>query len=216
MSQDNKTNVRIASKMDTKANLTEYNPVLLDKEVVYERDTGRYKIGDGVSRWNELSYFGGKANENIINVKVPNTMFFEIPNVNAEKNEEVLAYTIENWNEMVDENNVPLYDFFISFNYHVPNGFDEGSTLKKLQLDNFITYWSYSNGPDTWYQDIKITNDGKVYIQQRGWSDSRSTEATNILAIRKTQNTIVTTNTENYATKDDIINLINSISESEY
>ena len=58
MSQDSKTNVRIASKMDTKANLTEYNPVLLDKEVVYERDTGRYKIGDGEKGWNELPYCG--------------------------------------------------------------------------------------------------------------------------------------------------------------
>lgn len=32
------------------------NPVLADGEKGYERDTGRYKVGDGVKTWNELSY----------------------------------------------------------------------------------------------------------------------------------------------------------------
>lgn len=40
----------------TEATLTAKNPLLLDGEVVYESDTGRHKIGDGVSRWTALSY----------------------------------------------------------------------------------------------------------------------------------------------------------------
>ena len=40
----------------TAATLTAKNPLLLDGEVVYESDTGRHKIGDGVSRWTALSY----------------------------------------------------------------------------------------------------------------------------------------------------------------
>lgn len=41
------------------AALTAANPLLLDGEVVYESDTGRHKIGDGVKVWNALPYAGG-------------------------------------------------------------------------------------------------------------------------------------------------------------
>lgn len=33
------------------------NPVLADGEPGFEKDTGKLKIGDGVSRWTELKYF---------------------------------------------------------------------------------------------------------------------------------------------------------------
>ena len=36
--------------------LCEENPLLMDGEVVYEKDTGRSKIGDGVTCWNDLPY----------------------------------------------------------------------------------------------------------------------------------------------------------------
>lgn len=32
------------------------NPLLLDGEIVYESDTGRHKIGDGVKSWHSLPY----------------------------------------------------------------------------------------------------------------------------------------------------------------
>ena len=32
------------------------NPVLLEKEMGFELDTNLYKVGDGMSHWNELSY----------------------------------------------------------------------------------------------------------------------------------------------------------------
>lgn len=57
MPQDKRINVRIASKVDSKDRLTEFNPKLLDKEVVYERETGKYKIGNGIDHWNELPYY---------------------------------------------------------------------------------------------------------------------------------------------------------------
>lgn len=34
------------------------NPVLLDREWAVERDTGKVKLGDGVTAWNSLAYFG--------------------------------------------------------------------------------------------------------------------------------------------------------------
>lgn len=50
---------RIQHPMYTAAALTEENPVLLAGEVVYESDTGRHKLGDGVKGWNALPYAGG-------------------------------------------------------------------------------------------------------------------------------------------------------------
>lgn len=32
------------------------NPVLLKGEIGYEEETGKYKIGDGLSAWNDLDY----------------------------------------------------------------------------------------------------------------------------------------------------------------
>lgn len=34
------------------------NPLLAEGEPGYEEDSGRLKIGDGVTRWNQLAYFG--------------------------------------------------------------------------------------------------------------------------------------------------------------
>lgn len=52
MSQD----TRIKQKVDTKKNWESNNPILLDKEIGYERETGQYKIGDGKTEWNDLPY----------------------------------------------------------------------------------------------------------------------------------------------------------------
>lgn len=49
-------NGRVKHPRHTAAALTAVNPVLLDGEVVYESDTGRSKIGDGVNKWTALPY----------------------------------------------------------------------------------------------------------------------------------------------------------------
>ena len=43
--------------------LSEVNPVLLEREIMIETDTGKLKVGDGTSRWNELEYYGGQSGE---------------------------------------------------------------------------------------------------------------------------------------------------------
>ena len=53
MSQYN--NVRIQSRVDTENNWIENNPKLLKNEIGY-LDSGKYKIGNGVDRWNDLPY----------------------------------------------------------------------------------------------------------------------------------------------------------------
>ena len=50
---------RIQHPMYTAAALAAANPVLFAGEIVYESDTSRHKIGDGVKAWNALPYAGG-------------------------------------------------------------------------------------------------------------------------------------------------------------
>ncbi len=49
-------NVRMQFKRGTTSDLTAVNPVLLAGELCIETDTGRFKFGDGISTWSELSY----------------------------------------------------------------------------------------------------------------------------------------------------------------
>lgn len=46
----------IQLRRDTAADWTAANPILADGEEGYEKDTGKRKIGDGVTAWNALSY----------------------------------------------------------------------------------------------------------------------------------------------------------------
>ena len=49
---------RLQQKTDTKANWQSRNPVLLVGEIGIEIDTGKLKVGNGVTPWNSLSYIG--------------------------------------------------------------------------------------------------------------------------------------------------------------
>lgn len=44
-------------RRDTEANWTARNPILADGEAGFVHDTGRFRIGNGTSRWNELDEF---------------------------------------------------------------------------------------------------------------------------------------------------------------
>jgi len=46
----------INTQRGTAAALTATNPVIADGQIVYETDTGRIKIGDGVTAWTNLRY----------------------------------------------------------------------------------------------------------------------------------------------------------------
>lgn len=47
---------RILFRRDTAANWTSGNPVLATGEFGYETNTGKFKIGNGSTAWNSLSY----------------------------------------------------------------------------------------------------------------------------------------------------------------
>ena len=49
-------NKRIQFRRGTSTALAEVNEVPLAGELIFETDTGKYKLGDGESTWTELSY----------------------------------------------------------------------------------------------------------------------------------------------------------------
>ena len=55
--------ITIKLRRDLYANWESKNPLLGDGEPGFEIDTGRFKIGDGVSRWMSLNYFVPAAGE---------------------------------------------------------------------------------------------------------------------------------------------------------
>ena len=57
---DNILKTRIQLRNDTAANWTTHNPVLLAGEVGIERDTNKFKIGDGAKTWSALPYAGAQ------------------------------------------------------------------------------------------------------------------------------------------------------------
>ena len=69
MSQEGIKPIRVLSKVDNKNTWINENPQLLDREVGYERESGKYKIGaygeDGeLMRWNDLPYAAFDVSEN--------------------------------------------------------------------------------------------------------------------------------------------------------
>ena len=58
MSQEVK-NIRIQQKVDTRENWEKSSLQLLENEIAYEKETGKYKIGTGNKTWSELEYAAG-------------------------------------------------------------------------------------------------------------------------------------------------------------
>lgn len=59
MAESKTLKTRVQHPVYTAAALTSKNPVLLKGEVVYESDTRKHKVGDGVTAWNALPYAAG-------------------------------------------------------------------------------------------------------------------------------------------------------------
>lgn len=53
----NKKQIRIQQKADNSGNWETNNPILMDKEIGYEKDTRSFKMGDGTTAWNSLDDF---------------------------------------------------------------------------------------------------------------------------------------------------------------
>ena len=63
--------IRIQQKADLRNEWENNNPVLLDQEIGFERNTGKFKMGDGLTPWNDLPYYlnieNGEQNSIVLN-----------------------------------------------------------------------------------------------------------------------------------------------------
>ena len=81
--------VQMAQRKDTAAGWTAANPILLLGEIGYETDTKKFKIGDGTTNWNSLSYLpipDGSGNLTItgnLEIGSTGTLTFEGSTVNG-------------------------------------------------------------------------------------------------------------------------------------
>lgn len=67
----NELKSRIKQKIDTIENWEEKNPILLNGEIGFVSNgnlTGQFKIGNGISKWNELNYSFNEIN--LVNIKI--------------------------------------------------------------------------------------------------------------------------------------------------
>jgi hypothetical protein len=55
-------NIQLQLRRATKNEWYISNPILSDGEIGVETDTSQFKVGNGVSRWNQLTYGGGQGN----------------------------------------------------------------------------------------------------------------------------------------------------------
>lgn len=69
---------RIKDRIDTAANWSAKNPVLLEGEIGIESDTLRLKAGNGTTAWNTLPYLRGPSDVSV-SVNSQGTTWIEVP-----------------------------------------------------------------------------------------------------------------------------------------
>ena len=71
---------RIQLRHDTATNWTTANPILAEGEIGVETDTNKIKIGDGVTSWSSLDYFGGDVDlSNYYNKTETDNLISDLP-----------------------------------------------------------------------------------------------------------------------------------------
>lgn len=78
-----KLQTQILLRNDVALNWSTVNPILGKGEVGLESDTNKFKVGDGLTAWNELGYFGGQSIYQD-NITKPGTMVGDIAVVKTE------------------------------------------------------------------------------------------------------------------------------------
>lgn len=66
---ENTQYVRLQLRQDTTENWKSANPILLEGEMGYDTNTKQFKIGDGITSWNNLDYYSFPIDYNNINNK---------------------------------------------------------------------------------------------------------------------------------------------------
>lgn len=79
------TLTRILLRRDTPSGWATKNPVLGPGEMGYEIETGRLKIGDGVTPWNSLPYYigNGSGANGVLDGGLPNSTYTDQAEIDA-------------------------------------------------------------------------------------------------------------------------------------
>ena len=129
--------IRIKSKVDSKVNWESFNTVLLDREVGYERETGKYKIGDDIRGWNELPYAD-----------------FGVGSITPEGGEAFNSTTVAGLNSHAEGNDTKVYS---------PNAHGEGMNnviLEGVKTSNqIITFVNYTSSS----KNLKLSTDNDFF-----------------------------------------------------
>ena len=76
---------KLLLRRDIATNWATSNPILGPGELAYESDTGRLKVGDGVTRWNSLPYYigNGSGSNGILDGGVPSSTYTDQAEIDA-------------------------------------------------------------------------------------------------------------------------------------
>ena len=79
------TTQRIQLRRDVASNWAVVNPVLANGEMGYEMDTGRMKIGNGLTPWNGLPYYVGNGSgaNGVLDGGIPSSTYTDQAGIDA-------------------------------------------------------------------------------------------------------------------------------------
>ena len=134
---DYKVKARLAQKIDTEANWAATDLILLPGEIAVSSDNmNNFKVGDGIHRWSELSYY-------IDNYRVTGTA----AEINAMIEEgllpEGIILNITNDLEVVDDNGAKEWIDMLFDSAHVIE--ETGDIKKRIEVN---CDWHFLNGKD--------------------------------------------------------------------
>jgi hypothetical protein len=125
----------------TAAEWTSRNEVLLSAELGLETDTGRVKIGDGVTAWNDLAYSsGGGGGEWLTGAGVPSS------SLGADGDMYLNATTGDVYQKVAGAWGSPVANIKGPAGQGVPAGGTTGQVLAKTSSADFATAWVTPSG----------------------------------------------------------------------
>ena len=217
---------KIQLRRDTAANWETTNPVLSQGEMAYVLDTGRVKIGDGVTAWKDLALEGDSFKITSDNSRfgyhtVSGVKEFTFTPRGHRWVEIVSTVSTEDGTFTVDSNVYPdiaiVYDAFHNYEYNtrvfVNGNYISYNSISNITINGTIYTVTVNNSPAfnindritimAWVHGTVATWDG-VY-QSTGWVAQQSTSNSNIVQIDFTSNDVLKSKLLANPTKSSII-----------
>ena len=166
---------RIQHPRYTAAALAAKNPVLLDGEVVYESDTRKQKVGDGVTAWNNLPYEGGSSSPAVITITSGNRV--ENAPIKFTKQGDVIPVFIDRYalgGPTEGEGN-DYTALFMCAQVDEEQGYWVANCVAYSMSDTRVMYATIESGtPANWYEigGAPSTSSKAVIVSKLAWNGS--------------------------------------------